>query len=179
MTLILTPAALAVRILIKHCIPLIHGGAQTISPIGGREVPQSEREEIGLTSPGRTYLFPVDNVGVHLDLDGPNATIWFAGADCEDAMVYLRETLPRSYPDLLVQSDEPHRKFAGYRICTLFGPLPNDRACGIEIVYPVRGERRQEDSFVMRITAAARRDAIPPSPGGGLAPGSLPPRRMS
>lgn len=171
---IVTPAAFAVRILVKGCLPVIYGGQQGIAQFPGRELSPEERDSIGLPNQGRTYLYAVGDVGVHVDLDGANATIWFAGADSEDAIVYLRESLNAAYPGVVVQSDDPHRKFAGYRICSLFCELPNDRGCGIEVVYPVRGEKRESDSFVMRVTAAARRDAIPPSPGGGLAPGSAP-----
>ncbi len=99
--LIPTPASHAVFLITQGCLPLIFepGAIAGQSPLPGKTLTAEERGKIGLTTPGTTVGYRVDQTDVFLDMAGATATIWFAGGDFTAGAVLLEEWLRKIFQE--------------------------------------------------------------------------------
>lgn len=99
--LVPTPATHAVFLITQGCLPMIFEPAAIAgaSPIKAHTLTPQERSKIGLTAPGVTMGYRVDQTDVFVDMAGATATIWFAGGDFTTAAVLLEEWLRRIFPE--------------------------------------------------------------------------------
>lgn len=99
--LIPTPASHAVFLITQGCLPMIFEPRAIAgkSPIPARTLTAQERGKIGLTEPGVTMGYRVDQTDVFVDMAGATATIWFAGADFTGAAVLLEEWLRKIFKE--------------------------------------------------------------------------------
>ncbi len=145
---------LAVSLIVGRCIPAVEGG-QAVERIAVDPVPQNDEERLrlGLKSASATFLYPVGESGVVLDMTPSVATAMFRAGDCGEANAMLERELRRRYPSMQQRSDASHPDEQGMRSRVYQLDLTGGRRVIVETAYPERGASCSALRFVCRVHA--------------------------
>jgi hypothetical protein len=145
---------LAVSLIVGRCIPAIGGGSPServaVNPL---PLSEDERDRLGLKTPSATFIYPVGESGVVLDLTPSMATVMFRSGDCTAANAILERELLKRFPSMQQRSDGPHPVEGGMRARIYQLDLSGGRRAVVETAYPEAGASGGALRFVCRVHA--------------------------
>ncbi len=126
------------------------GAAKGELGIKPRVLTPAERTELGMADIGDTLYYPVGTSGVFFHADGAFTTIWYANADCQNALRALHTAVISRYPAAKPSSDLPHpiEPSFGQRAYNI--QLPNGRLAVVDAIYPNGPARNPK--FMVRVS---------------------------
>lgn len=147
----LTHSQVAVM-LIDGALAHIAGNVQGKMPMKPEPVVDIDRAAVGLRPGGQTLLYRVGEDGVFIDLNGPQAQVWFVDADFDRALpavdASLKKLRTKQVSDAALEVPKQRRRV--YQV--EFG---GGRVALVDIEYAERGAQPQR--FRAQITAVARK----------------------
>jgi hypothetical protein len=155
-----SPAELAALIIVNGAIPSVIA-PQEISgqiPVEPRTLAAHERESLGLNEPGVTLAYRLSGGEVFLDLGGAQATVWFNGPACAEAIAALEAGMQKRFPQAQLLTDEANSGDAAmrvrhYRVNSSDGALVAD----LRATYPAPSVSfARRDLFLVRVFAQRR-----------------------
>jgi hypothetical protein len=153
----LTPPTFVARMVNSFSLPAITNtldAARNKSPIEGIIISLEERAKFGFAELGQTFLFPMGETGVFLDIAGHRMRYWFDHASAYNAQEIIEKSLLKEHPKFRRLADE-RRPEPNTRRRVLEGDLNEIQVAQVEISYP-ESKKSASALFVVQVYGLKR-----------------------